>query len=62
MFRGPVAIICYAGGVDDDLCALDMCVRLVLAIFYDDDHDMFACPLTHEAVVVHILFNLLLFS
>jgi hypothetical protein len=62
MFRGPIGSICYAGGVDDGLCALDMCVRLVLAIFDDDNHGMFACPLTHEAVVVHILFKLLLFS
>jgi hypothetical protein len=39
-----VAIICYADRVADDLCALDVCVCLVLAIFYDDDHDMFASP------------------
>jgi hypothetical protein len=39
-----VAIICYFGGVSDGLCALDVCARLVLAIFDDDEQDMFACP------------------
>jgi hypothetical protein len=32
------------GRVTDGLCALDVCVCLVLAIFDDDNHDMFASP------------------
>jgi hypothetical protein len=33
----------YAGGGDDGHCALELCVRRVLAIFDDDEHNMFTC-------------------
>jgi hypothetical protein len=39
----------------------DVCVRFVLAIFDDDDHDMFACPSDRWGYIFFV-FKLLLFS
>jgi hypothetical protein len=44
MFTGPVVLYLSRTGSSYDLLCRRTCVCFVLAIFDDDDHDMFACP------------------